>query len=344
MASSSEASAAAAFRDGGARVNAAPALLAAVVALTLLVALPLAVVLQRTIAGDLGSSPAAASAAGRGDAAWFDAFAGGATGVGATFGPSVTGAGGVLHGLSSLLDGTSPDAPLAAAIVAWVLLWSFVSGGIVDRYARDGRGGERFFAACGRYGWRLARLGLLALAAYVFLFQTLHPVLFDRLYPALVHDVTAERTAVIARGACYALFGAALIVVNLVIDYARIAIVVDDRRSALASLAASLRFVREQPGSWLLYAMNGTLFAILVIAWAAASRQLPAQGVWLWLLAGLGQLAIVARHYLKLLFYATETAYFQRARAHTSDTAPTVLVWPDAPAADAIADTDAVIR
>ena len=53
-----------------------------------------------------------------------------------------------------------------------------------------------------------------------------------------------------------------------------------------------------------------------------------------------GELYILARHYLKLLFYASQTAYFQSALAHASYTAAPALVWPESPAAEAIVNAD----
>ena len=50
----------------------------------------------------------------------------------------------------------------------------------------------------------------------------------------------------------------------------------------------------------------------------------------------LGELYILARHYLKLVFYASETALFQSALAHARYTASPVVVWPDSPAVEAI--------
>jgi hypothetical protein len=54
----------------------------------------------------------------------------------------------------------------------------------------------------------------------------------------------------------------------------------------------------------------------------------------------LGELYILGRHYVKLLFYASETAFFQGALAHAAYTAAPVPVWPDSPAAEMIGNAD----
>ncbi len=49
-----------------------------------------------------------------------------------------------------------------------------------------------------------------------------------------------------------------------------------------------------------------------------------------------GQIYIVLRHYVKLLFYASETAFFQQTLAHAAYTAAPPVEWPDSPAAESI--------
>ena len=63
----------------------------------------------------------------------------------------------------------------------------------------------------------------------------------------------------------------------------------------------------------------------------------------LWVALGLGELYILGRHYLKLLFYASETVFFQGALAHAAYTAAPVPVWPDSPAAEMIVNADRTV-
>ena len=56
----------------------------------------------------------------------------------------------------------------------------------------------------------------------------------------------------------------------------------------------------------------------------------------MWLTLGLGSDVHPGRHYVKLMFYASETSYFQRALAHASYTAAPAVVWPESPAAEAV--------
>ena len=330
--------AAAAFRDGMRRANGAPVLLAGMCMVTLLLALPLALTLRGMLEAHLGSSLVAERVASRADYQWWREFLFQATGLGTTFVPSIIGFGAVLKNLDALLDNRSMAATIAGVTIAWLVLWSFMSGGVIDRLARARRTrAQHFFAAAGVYFWRFLRLGVLAFAVYWFFFACVHPWLFDDLYGELTGELTVERTALLIRLAGYIVFGAALIFCNLLFDYARIRIVVEDRRSALGAFAASWGFVRRHPGRVIaLYLLNGLAFASLLGVYGLISPGAPGSGLMIWTVLLLGQAYIVGRHYLKLVFYASETALFQSALAHADYTAAAAIEWPESPAAESI--------
>jgi hypothetical protein len=312
---------------------------------TFLVALPLAVVLERAIAGHLGGSLAADSAAAGTNFDWWQEFAGQASGLAATFVPSIVGFGAVLDNLDAVADNLPMATTIAAAVGVWLAVWSFLSGGVLDRYARNRpTRAAGFFAASGTNFWRFLRLGVLALAAYWLLFAFLHGWLLDDLYGRLTKNMTAERSAFAVRLACYAVFGAVLLAVNLIFDYARVRIVVEDRRSSVGAVLSALRFVRRNRGTAYLYLLNALAFLMLVLMYALVVPGAPGAGIWLWITLGIGQLYIVARHYLKLLFYASELVFFQNALAHAAYTAAPNVVWPESPAAEAILNVDAPVR
>jgi len=335
----------AAFREGIGRVNAAPVVLVGMFLVTLFVALPLSYALRGMIAAHLGSSLAGDTATAAANYDWWTEFSAQASGLGTTFVPSIAGFGAVLDNLSGLLDHTRLAATIVGVTAAWLVLWSFLTGGIVDRFARARRTrAHGFFGACGMHFWRLLRLGVAALLVYGFLFRYVHRWLFASLYPWLIRDLTVERTAFAIRVAEYLVFGGLLLACNIVFDYARIRIVVEDRRSAIGALMAGGRFVRRHAGAALqLYAINAAAFLLLIALYALVAPGAPRSGTSLWVVFGIGELYILARHYLKLLFYASETVFFQGALAHAAYTAAPALVWPDSPAAETIANADPMI-
>lgn len=328
-----------AFRSGIQRVNGAPAVVAGMAGVTLLVALPLAIALRGMIETHLGRSLAAETVASGVSYDWWQEFSAQATGLGATFVPSIIGFGAVLDNVGGLLDNLPVTSTIAGATAAWLVVWSFLSGGVIDRLAR-GRPTRApgFFAACGRCFWRIVRLGAVALSVYSLLFVYVHEWIFDLGVERLTRDLTVERTAFAIRAAGYAVFLALLALASLVFDYARIRIVVEDRRSALGALASAARFVRRHPGGTIgLYLLNAATCALVVLLYALVVPGAPRAGASAWLTLGAGQLYIVGRHYLKLMFYASQTAYFQGSLAHAGYTAAPPVVWPESPAAEAIA-------
>lgn len=326
-----------ALRDGLRRVAAAPAILAGSFALTLAISLPLAFTVRDMLEAHVGRSLMAEAALRGANYEWWQEFTAQATALGTTFVPSIIGFGAVLLNLSNLVDNVPLLTAVAGVTGAWLVLSSFLSGGILDRFARNrptrGRG---FFGACGAHFPAIARLGLIALALYTCLFYWLHPLLFTTAYPRLTHEVPVERTAFAVRAGLYAIFLWVLFAVNVIVDYARIRIVVEDRRSAIGALLAGTRFVRRNlavAGS--LYLLNGILFlaALALYALIAPGATLPA-----WLTLIVGETYILLRHFLKLTFYASETALFQARLAHASYTAAPPIEWPESPAAEAIAN------
>src|SRR6266850_6268198 len=169
--------------DGWRRVVSAPTVIAGVFLVTLLAALPLALTLRGAMRDHLGSSLAANDAADGVNYDWWQEFASQATGIGTTFTPSIVGFAATLDTLSGLLDARAVITPIAAAVAVYLLAWTFLSGGILDRYARGRRiGAHGFFAASGTFFFRFLRLALVVAAIYWFLFAYVHEWLFAKWY------------------------------------------------------------------------------------------------------------------------------------------------------------------
>jgi hypothetical protein len=325
-----------AWRDGVRRVNGAPMVLLGVFSLTFFLALPLSIALGRMIADHLADSLVADTLASGTSYDWWQEFSAQASGLGTTFVPSIVGFGAVLNNLSGLLDNLPMAATIVGATAAWLVLWSFLSGGVLDRYARMRPTRTLgFFAASGTHFWRFLRIGLLSLLVYWALFGLVHPWLFDDIYPWATRDMSAERPAFVVRVLCYLAFATFLVVCNLVFDYARIRTVVEDRHSAIGALVAGARFVWRHPATLRLYLVNGAGFILLALVYALVAPGAPS-GFAIWIALALGQLYILLRHYVKLLFYASQVAYFQGTLAHAAYTAAPPVIWPESPAAESI--------
>lgn len=326
------------WRNGWRRVLAAPWIALGVFILTFLLALPLAVMMRDALAAHLGSSLAADTAASGVNYDWWQEFTAQASGLGTTFTTSIIGFATVLDNISGVLDGRTRIAPVATALAAYLVAWAFLSGGILDRYARQRPiHVHGFFAASGVYGFRFLRLAIVAGLVYWWLFAYVHPWLFDKQFDNLTRGMNAERTAFLVRALFYVLFGAVLLAVNLVVDYTKVRIVVEDRRSALGSIAAAFRFIRNHPRQVLaLYGLNSLTFLAVIAVWALLAPGAGGSGLSMWAGFVLAQLYIVARLLMKLQFIASQIALFQAHLAHATYVSAPVPVWPDSPAAEAI--------
>jgi hypothetical protein len=325
-----------AFGDGIGRVRRAPAILAGMFVLTVLLAVPPGFLLKSAISAHLGSSQEAASQLAGVNSEWWQEFGEQAQGLSASFTPSVIGFAAVLDNLSRFFDDGSLPGAVFWLAAAYILIWAFVVGGVIDRYARDrATRAPGFFAASGVFFVRFVRLGVVAWLVYGFLFGWVHKWLLVDLYGRAVRDMTVERTGFFLNMALYVVFGAMVLACNVVFDYAKIRAVVEDRRSMLGAVLASIRFVSRNPARVLgLVALDGLCYVAVVAAYAVAAPGAASN----WTGFAVGQLYVLARLFVKLLFYASQTALFQGLLAHAAYTAAPQPAWPESPAVESISN------
>jgi hypothetical protein len=314
----------AAFADGWARVLRAPAILFGAFIVTWLVAFP---------AGRL-IDQAGAPAAGRAEAA--DALA---TGFDRTFTPTLLGTDRfVQHTLGMFSEGALP-VEFVAASATTLLVWTFLLGGILDRYARRRpTRAQAFFGACGVFFFRFLRLGVVAAAGYYLLFGLIHAWVFLPTYRYLTGgDATEAGSVPLLLLPLYAVFLMLAAFWSAVVDYARIRAVVEDRRSMLGAILAGWRFVVGHPLKTSgLYLLNSAAFGVALGAYTFAfpgAGSSAAVGV---AAVAAASLYLLARVALKLAFFASQQALFQRSLAHADYTAAPQLLWPESPAAEEI--------
>ena len=322
-----------ALRDGIRRVNRAPVILVCVLLITLLTALPFSLFMRDALKTHLANSVVAEQVAGGVNVQWWNEFTAQAGALGQTFRPTIIGFAAVLDNLSAFADGESRPAPILWLGAFYLLLWLFLSGGILDRYAR-GRPtrSHEFFTACGVYFVRFLRLAPFMALAYYILFAVVHPFLLDETYAAVTRDVTVQRTAFFIRLALYAVFGALLVFVNVIFDYARVRAVVEDRRSMIGAIVAGARFVRRNAsGVAALYLMTGALFGVLLVLYALAASGRGSSGARFWIGLAVAQLFLLGRLWIKLVFFASETALFQGRLAHAGYIATAAAVRREPP-------------
>jgi hypothetical protein len=192
----------------------------------------------------------------------------------------------------------------------WLVVWSFLAGGILDRLARNrptrGRG---FFGACGAH---LPALLRLAVIEWLVLLATARAGL--------------ER---------YAWFAPTIVVLmaGLLFLYARVRLVVEDRRSAIGAMLAGGRFIRRNPAAVPIFLTFTAAVWIGSQLWARLGPALERRA--LLPVAG-SELIVALMLFLVFASWASAIALFETRLAHASYTAAPPLEWPESPAAEAI--------
>lgn len=324
-------SATTAWRDGWTRVVRAPGVFAGYFAVLALLTAPAAWMVRNALIRAFGDSAIASRLAAGFDLQWYREIAADADGLLGELTPSVIGFAAVLRNASDLVSGELGSSSFLLVVV-WFVVGTALSGGILDRYAR-----QRplhvagFVAACGRTLVRLLRLNAMVLVLYAAALQAGRFVA-EPAIAALTRDQTSERMVLLWYA--LAMVAAALLVglITIVADCARVRLVVEDRRSALFALVAGWRFARRTAGALArLYAMLvGTLLACVLIYYVAAPGA-NLSGALVWLGFAVSQAYVAARVLIKLLTYAAVTSLFQSELAHAEYIAAPAPVWPESP-------------
>jgi hypothetical protein len=314
-----------AFLEGARRVLRAPAVTIGVAAATVLLAFPLSVAMRGVFSGSLDAGGIAARATWDWNAEWTAHFGAQGHDLARTFTHEIFGFGGTVATVGALLDGPGLNHAIASTVAAYLALWMFLSGGILDRLARARPiRTAAFFAACGVYFVRFFRLALLLAPVYWALFVWLHPFVF--------HTLSGR----VSPAWSYTIFLAALAAVNLVSDYARVRMVVEDRHSAIGGVGAALRFIRRRPfRTFGLYMLSALAAAVVIRFWFSAAPGAGDSATWAFLVT---QLYLLFRIWARLMWMAAEVVFFQGELAHATYTAAPLPVWPESPAAEALAN------
>jgi hypothetical protein len=311
----------AATTAGFRKVLGSPMLLVAAWLLTVLAALPVTVVLGNSLQQSFGRTLAAEPMAEGFDDTWYGEYRGSAKGIESSFDPTLAGVGGVLANLEAWANGSSIEqfSGLVGLGLLFALIWALFLGGVIERYAfADGpRGIPALLNSGGRYWGRFVRLALLSAVAYYGIYR-LHGWLMDGLEGRLV-DVTEETSALGSTLTIYALTVLLLLLTRACFDYAKISIVIEDRRSALLSAVRGIAFVVTHP-----IASCGVVLLIAIVSavplglytWLRPTMITPGWGGVIYAIL-LGQAWMLARLTLRMTLIGAQTSLYQSASSST---------------------------
>jgi len=307
-----------AFTSGLRLAAASPKLLGVLWLLLLLAALPFGLAMQQEIEEGIGASQVEQDLRGRMDKVWLGEFHESSPGLGGTLQPERASRVDFLHNLDLLFGGRlfEQHRGLVAGGVGYALCWVLLLGGLIDRYARGGGRFvfSQFLAAGGRYFLRLFKLTLIAAPLYWGLFLVAKWG-YGRIGDA-VRDVTVEKTVLGYYLAAAIPLLLTVAVVMAVIDYARVAAVLEEEPGVLRALLRGFRFVVRQPVTVLGLALLVTLCSLGLIALRTLVTPSAGDGTALGIvgLFLLGQVFVVGRIILRLTLVAGEMSLYRRLR------------------------------
>ncbi len=179
---------------------------------------------------------------------WYQLFRDRVQGAAESFGPWVLGPGPFLHTLEVLLEdgfGKLPAAVLGAVAI-YLLLHTFVlSAAVSSLHLHPGGGNTRGFLRNGaEYFGRFLRLSVLALLLYWFMRHVLlTPV--DGWVDSFSDVAATEVTGFYLSLARYLLVLVLVVGLDLILDYSRIKVVLEDRTSVLLAVVAAVGFCKR---------------------------------------------------------------------------------------------------
>ena len=311
---------AAALATGLRRIGSSKRYVLAAYACNILLAAVLAGMLMGALRTSLGASLAGDRMRVGFDSLWYNSFSSQASGIAATFRPSVTGIGAVFDALDSFLDGfdsllnsgtTTGVLPIAAI---YGVLWVFFSGGFLSLFVAPQERRSFALEAC-RWVPGIAAIAACSLAFYWTVLGVLRPWVTDAISSA-TRNVIDERIRFAVVLSEYAAIWFVIWIGNMLFDYAKIALVARGRTGGIdapvrAISAAGLAIWRRPLATSGLYLSLGCVWiAGVLVYWAvvpgAGQSSAPA------IFGGfvLGQFFVISRVWTRCLFYASETAMY----------------------------------
>lgn len=284
---------------------------------SVVVALPAAALMARSLEDSIGGSLVYEKLRDGFDMGWYGEFRSSAEGIEKTFTPTVVGIGPFLDNAEAWLNGslfeTHPG--LLGLGLLYAALWALLLGGILHRLS-NGHGLFRlgdFFSRGGEFFFRYLRLAVIGGVLYylVYRFASWLFVWIE----AQSRDVTVEETVLGYVVAGSLLVGFLLTFVNMAFDYAKIATFKENRRSMLLAAVRGFGFVLSHPGSTMVL-YYGLALVALVLLWAYSvvapgTGQATLPGIAIAFL--IGQAYLVAKLVLRLTFYSSQMALYESA-------------------------------
>jgi hypothetical protein len=319
-----------AIRDGFSAVRRSLGLVAVVFGVNIALAAALAVPLSGLIQRGLEKRESAARMLHGFDYAWWSRWSEEQPGWAAAFRPDIFGSGFAFRDLDALLRGQLPaglllpgrgegglDPVIGALGLLYLLLQTFLLGGILGafRSAQGSWTARGLLHGSSFYFGRFVRIAVIALACDALLLHLNVP--FARFIDARATEAVSESTAIALSLGRHALLLAALLLVSLVSTYAKVVVVLEERRSAVLAVLSALAFCAGNARRVLSHYAAMLLAGLLLLGvWATLDGRLETTGYRSQLVAlALMQALVLGRIALRLALLAGQVALYRRDAA-----------------------------
>lgn len=250
------------------------------------------------------------------DYIWWEEFRDEAKGLETTFSPSVIGKGAILTNLESLIQMRFFSSPPILIVFGlfYIILHTFLAGGILSIFSQDVPGFtmKEFIQGAGSHFLRF--FGLM-LFSWVFIIAI--GVLLRDAFISILSDISSnsfsEVTPFFIRLAFSTLTFILLLFIQMVFDYARIKVVLEENRNILKSTLEALAFVFKYPFSTFGLFYLIFFFQVAVTVIYILLKEIIPQSNFPWVLAAfiIQQLFIFAVIWVRCLLYSSQMQLYR---------------------------------
>lgn len=222
--------------------------------INLLFAAILAAPMYNSLKDSFGSSLVGERMAQGFDYIWWGEFRDSSTGLEKAFTPSIIGKGAILNNLEGLVQMRFFDLPPAILVMGliYIILHTFLAGGILSIFVKETPmfSMKEFFTGAGSY---FLRFFLLMLISWLFFIVVL--IFLNRGFNSILQNVRQDAVSEVTPFYLSLLFNAIVLIlilfIQMVFDYGRIKIVVEENRNVIKSSLGAFGFVFRHLGSTL---------------------------------------------------------------------------------------------
>lgn len=247
--------------------------------INLVFSLILAFPLYRSLKDSIGSSLVGEKMARGFDYLWWEEFRDRSRGLETTFTPSIIGKGAILDNLQALVEMNVLNFPslLLIVVILYIILHTFLAGGILSTFNQERQKFtmKRFFEGAGflfsRFFFLTVLSWILFLAVGIFL-STGFESIVSNVSRNAISEIKPFYFALASSAIIFLLF----LLLQMVFDYARIKIVLEEKRKVLKSAIQALAFALRHPFVTVsLYALLFLIQAAVTVVYILAKEALP---------------------------------------------------------------------